>query len=127
MVEKELGLTAGDEGSPLRGALIMGAAFGAAALIPIVPFMLVPVTTAQYGAVVFTALGLFAMGVLKSRWTRRHWLPGCRAVSRSWRWARSRASRVTSSAQCCRCCLGWRASRAKNSRAAIGPAKPADN
>jgi VIT1/CCC1 family predicted Fe2+/Mn2+ transporter len=75
MVEKELGLTAGDEGSPLRGALIMGAAFGAAALIPIVPFMLVPVTTAQYGAVVFTALGLFAMGVLKSRWTRRHWLP----------------------------------------------------
>jgi DNA damage-binding protein 1 len=74
MVEKELGLTR-DEGSPLRGALVMGAAFGLAALVPIMPFVLVPASNAPYVSVVLTALALFAMGVIKSRWTRRHWLP----------------------------------------------------
>jgi VIT1/CCC1 family predicted Fe2+/Mn2+ transporter len=74
MVEKELGLTR-EEGSPLRGALVMGAAFGLAALVPIVPFVAVPASTAQYLSVVLTALALFGMGVIKSRWTRRHWLP----------------------------------------------------
>jgi vacuolar iron transporter family protein len=75
MVEKELGLTSGEDGSPLRGAMIMGAAFGAAALIPIVPFVLVPASIAPYPSVLLTACGLFSMGVIKSRWTRRHWLP----------------------------------------------------
>jgi vacuolar iron transporter family protein len=74
MVEKELGLTR-DEGSPLRGALVMGAAFGSAALVPIVPFLFVPAGMAQYASILLTGLALFAMGVLKSRWTRRHWLP----------------------------------------------------
>jgi VIT1/CCC1 family predicted Fe2+/Mn2+ transporter len=75
MVEKELGLSPGDEGSPLRGALIMGGAFGAASLIPILPFLFLPVSVAQYASVVLTGLALFAMGVIKSRWTQRHWLP----------------------------------------------------
>jgi len=75
MVEKELGLTSGEIGSPLRGAIIMGAAFGSASLIPILPFLIVPASTAEWGSVVFTGLALFGMGVLKSRWTRRHWLP----------------------------------------------------
>jgi len=74
MVEKELGLTR-EGGTPLRGAIVMGAAFGLAALVPILPFVVVPATTAQYLSVVLTALALLAMGVIKSRWTRRHWLP----------------------------------------------------
>jgi VIT1/CCC1 family predicted Fe2+/Mn2+ transporter len=75
MVEKELQLSPGDEGSPLRGALVMGGAFGTAALVPILPFMLLSAGLASYVSVVLTGLALFAMGVLKSRWTRRHWLP----------------------------------------------------
>jgi len=75
MVEKELGLTAGDSGSPLRGAAIMGVAFGAASLIPIVPFVIVATPAAEFGSIAFTGFGLFGMGVIKSRWTRRHWLP----------------------------------------------------
>jgi len=74
MVEKELGLTR-EEGSPLRGALVMGGAFGSASLIPIVPFLLVPANGAHIVSVLLTGLALFAMGVIKSRWTRRHWLP----------------------------------------------------
>jgi vacuolar iron transporter family protein len=75
MVEKELGLTGGEEGSPLRGALIMGGAFGLGSLLPIIPFLTVPVSLAQYISIGVTGLGLFVMGVVKSRWTRRHWLP----------------------------------------------------
>jgi predicted membrane protein (TIGR00267 family) len=75
MVEKELHLSPGDEGSPIRGALVMGGSFGMAALVPILPFMLLTANVAQYCSVILTGLALFAMGVLKSRWTRRHWLP----------------------------------------------------
>ncbi len=74
MVEKELGLTR-DEGSPLRGALVMGASFGTASLVPILPFLFVPASGAHYVSVLLTVVALFGMGVIKSRWTRRHWLP----------------------------------------------------
>lgn len=75
MVEKELGLVVDGGESPLRGAAIMGASFGLAALVPILPYLLLPVAVAVYASVLLTGLALFAMGVLKSRWTRRHWLP----------------------------------------------------
>jgi VIT1/CCC1 family predicted Fe2+/Mn2+ transporter len=75
MVEKELLLTPGGFGNPVRGAIVMGAAFGLAALVPILPFVLLQVDVAQYVAITVTVLALFAMGVIKSRWTRRHWLP----------------------------------------------------
>ncbi|MBI2755620.1 MAG: VIT1/CCC1 transporter family protein [Chloroflexi bacterium] len=75
MVEKELGLAPEDDGSPLRGALVMGAAFAVAALVPLLPYLLLPLATAVWTAVLLTGLALFCMGVLKSRWTRRHWLP----------------------------------------------------
>jgi len=74
MVEKELGLIVEDGEHALRGALVMGASFGVAALVPILPYLLLPVGLAVYASVVCTGLALFAMGVLKSRWTRRHWL-----------------------------------------------------
>jgi len=74
MVEKELGLVVEGNDHALRGALVMGASFGLAALVPILPYLLLPVGLAIYASVVCTGLALFAMGVIKSRWTRRHWL-----------------------------------------------------
>jgi len=75
MVEKELGLTAEhSEGSPAQGALVMGVSFGVGSLIPIVPYLFLPVRTAIFGSVVATGLVLFGIGVLKSRWTRRDWM-----------------------------------------------------
>jgi VIT1/CCC1 family predicted Fe2+/Mn2+ transporter len=74
MVEKELGLTGGHaEGTPLQGALIMGAAFGLGAVVPIVPYLLLGLEAAVYASVAATAAVLFGIGVVKSRWTRRHW------------------------------------------------------
>jgi predicted membrane protein (TIGR00267 family) len=74
MVEKELGLAVEADANALRGAIVMGASFGIAALVPILPYLLFPVGTALYFSVGLAAGLLFAMGVVKSRWTRRGWL-----------------------------------------------------
>jgi vacuolar iron transporter family protein len=73
MVEKELGLSVEDDGNAVRGALVMGAAFGVGGLVPILPYLFVGGIGAVYSSVGLAALALFAMGVLKSRFTRRHW------------------------------------------------------
>ena len=75
MVEKELGLTGDDaEGSPMQGAMIMGASFGIGAMVPVIPYLLLPIGTAIWGALFATGGVLFGIGVLKSRWTQRPWL-----------------------------------------------------
>ena len=75
MVEKELGLTGEHtEGSPFQGALVMGAAFGAGALVPVLAFLILPLEIAAWAAIIASGSVLFGIGVLKSRWTRRSWL-----------------------------------------------------
>lgn len=75
MVEKELGLAVEpEEGSPLQGALFMGGAFGLGSIPPILPHLLLTGTVAVIGSVVATLAVLFAIGVIKSRWTHRSWL-----------------------------------------------------
>ena len=73
MVEKELGLSVDDDGNALRGALVMGAAFGLGGLVPILPYLFLGAQTAVYVSVGLAALTLFGMGAIKSRFTRRHW------------------------------------------------------
>jgi VIT1/CCC1 family predicted Fe2+/Mn2+ transporter len=74
MVEKELGLTLEEaHGSPSRGALIMGVAFGVGAAVPIVPYLLLTPGLATVVSVLATGAVLFAIGAVKSRWTRRQW------------------------------------------------------
>jgi len=75
MVEKELGLAFDEDAKPLRGAIVMGASFGLAALVPILPYLFLPVAGALWISVLLSGAMLFAMGALKSRWTGRHWLP----------------------------------------------------
>lgn len=72
MIEKELGLTDEAEGSPLQGALIMGAAFGIGAAVPIIPYVFLSVAAAVPVSIVATGAVLFAIGVAKSRWTQRN-------------------------------------------------------
>ena len=75
MVEKELGLIVEpEEGSPLQGALVMGAAFGLGAIVPIVPHLFLVNGAAVITSVVLTLGVLFGIGVVKSRWTHRSWL-----------------------------------------------------
>jgi VIT1/CCC1 family predicted Fe2+/Mn2+ transporter len=74
MVEKELGLTVDDDAHVLRGALIMGVAYGIAGFVPLLPYFFLNVHTAVYVSVSLAAVTLFGMGVVKSRWTGRGWL-----------------------------------------------------
>jgi VIT1/CCC1 family predicted Fe2+/Mn2+ transporter len=72
MVSKELGITVDARaGSPLQAALLMGAAFGLGAMVPVVPFLALPVGAALAVSVALTGLVLFGIGAVKSRWTRR--------------------------------------------------------
>lgn len=71
MVEKELGIDLVEGRNAFQGALVMGASFGLAALIPVIPYLILPVSTAIWASVVLTAVVLFTIGVVKSRWTLR--------------------------------------------------------
>jgi VIT1/CCC1 family predicted Fe2+/Mn2+ transporter len=72
MVEKELGLVIDETHGALQGAAIMGAAFGLAAIVPLIPYVLLPIGIAFYGSVSLSAIVMFAIGVVKSRWTKRN-------------------------------------------------------
>ena len=72
MVEKELGIDLVEGRNALQGAVLMGASFGLAALVPVIPYLILPVGTAIWGAIVLTAAVLFTIGAIKSRWTLRN-------------------------------------------------------
>jgi vacuolar iron transporter family protein len=72
MVSRELGIQVDEQnGGPLQGALLMGAAFGLGAAVPIIPFLVLPVGTALPAAIVLAGVVLFGIGVVKSRLTKR--------------------------------------------------------
>jgi len=65
MVARELGIQVDEQGgSVLRGALFMGTAFGLGALVPILPFLLMPIAMALPVAVVATGLVLFGITLI---------------------------------------------------------------
>lgn len=69
MVEKELGITEGGYGA-LQGAVIMGTSFGLAAAVPVLPYLLLPLSVAVPASIALAAAVLFGIGVFKSRFTR---------------------------------------------------------
>ena len=74
MVEKELSLTVEESGgSPLQGALVIGAAFGLGSIAPILPHLVATGGAAVIASVALTLAVLFGIGVVKSRWTHRSW------------------------------------------------------
>ena len=69
-VEKEFGVAIEEaQGSPLQGAAVMGVAFGFGALAPILPYLLLSGGAAVFVSILATAAVLFAIGVVKTRWT----------------------------------------------------------
>src|SRR5262245_8046709 len=63
----ELGLAPQRLGTPVRDAFVMAAAFGGAALIPLLPFLAGRAMPALMVSAALTLLALFAVGVVKSR------------------------------------------------------------
>ena len=71
LVEKELGISPDDTSSPVKDGLAMGFSFILAALVPIVPHMVLDGGTAIVVAVAVSLLGLFVLGVGKGRLVQR--------------------------------------------------------
>lgn len=67
MVEKELGITVEAGPGALQGAFILAATFAVASCIPIAPFFFLPVGTAAAVSVTLSAIAMFILGVVKSR------------------------------------------------------------
>lgn len=77
MVAKELGIVHDESetsGSPLRGAVVMGSAFAAGAIVPLAPFAVLEGRDGVAVATLATAVVLFLIGAAKTRWTSRGWL-----------------------------------------------------
>lgn len=69
MVEKELGISVAEGRNALQGALVMGAAFGLASIVPIVAYLFIEPSRAFVVSMALSLVTLFAVGVVKSRWT----------------------------------------------------------
>jgi VIT1/CCC1 family predicted Fe2+/Mn2+ transporter len=71
MVEKELGLVIDEGPGALQGALVMGGSFGLASLVPILPYVFLPIQVAPAASIVLCAVVVFGIGAVKTRWTKR--------------------------------------------------------
>ena len=71
LVEKELGISTEETGSPVKDAVVMGLAFITGAAIPLVPHFFLTGSTAIGVSVGATLAGLFALGLLKGRIVER--------------------------------------------------------
>ena len=71
LVEKELGISTEDTTSPVKDAMVMGAAFISGAAIPLVPHFFLTGGQAIGISVGATLAGLFALGMLKGRIVER--------------------------------------------------------
>ena len=65
----------GDKVSPLGHALWMFVADLFAALVPVMPFALLPIATARYVSIACTAIVLIALGIGRAKIGRRRLLP----------------------------------------------------
>src|SRR2546430_3331125 len=72
MVEKELGLTVDEVGSPLQGALILSAAFALAAPAPTTPSFFLPRPVALVTAIAVSAVAMVFLRVAESPLTLPH-------------------------------------------------------
>ena len=71
MIEKELGLSAEVTTNPVKDALVMGVAFIAGAIIPVLPYFFDDGGIAIVASVAATLVALFALGMLKGRIVRK--------------------------------------------------------
>jgi len=73
MAHKELGISPAALEEPLGNAFVMGTAYVAGGLVPVVPYLLLPVHAAMPIAVGGTLAVLFLFGGLKGRLVRQSW------------------------------------------------------
>jgi vacuolar iron transporter family protein len=71
LIEKELGISPEETTNPIKDALVMGASFIIAALIPIIPYLFLDGIPAIEVSVAGALIGLFVLGMGKGRLVQR--------------------------------------------------------
>lgn len=69
MMAQEHRLLPSDRGTAARSGLVVGLAAIGGSLIPLIPFLILPIGASMAAAVVLTGLALFAVGIKKARLT----------------------------------------------------------
>ena len=72
MMAEEHQLSPVDRGTAMKAAWVVGLSAVIGSLVPILPFVFLPVSTSMWMSVLVTALGLFAIGFYKARVTVGH-------------------------------------------------------
>lgn len=70
MMKEELGLFADRLGNPWQAGALSGFAFVLGSLFPVLPFIFLDVTNGLYGSIIATGTAMFAVGVIKARFTK---------------------------------------------------------
>ena len=70
MMKEELGLIEDGYENPVKSAIIVGISAIAGSVVPLIAFLLMPVSSAVVGSVIFSILILFLVGVTKAKITR---------------------------------------------------------
>ena len=73
---EELGLAPEELGSPVKAGVLCGASFGLAAIVPILPFVFptLSCTNALTISIIATLITLFAVGAMKTIFSRKNWV-----------------------------------------------------
>ncbi len=71
MAVHELGIVRNEEEKPIRNGLIMGISYIVGGLIPLVSYIVLPISSATVSSIVFTGIGLFILGVGMTKFTKR--------------------------------------------------------
>ena len=72
VIEKELGLSLDEVSVPWKDAVVMGISFLLGTAVPILPYLMINGPSVVAISIAATGLGLFAMGVGKSRFTKKN-------------------------------------------------------
>lgn len=73
MAHKELGIFPGAQEAPLSNAAVMGTAYVAGGLVPVLPYLLLSVHAAMPVSIAGTLTALFCFGGLKGRLVKQSW------------------------------------------------------
>jgi VIT1/CCC1 family predicted Fe2+/Mn2+ transporter len=73
LLTEELDLAPKDSVNPVSSALLVGFSAVVGSIIPLLPFLVLPVTTAMVASVLLSIIVLFAAGAYKTRYTVGNW------------------------------------------------------
>lgn len=73
MAHKELGISPARLEEPFSNAVVMGVAYVIGGSVPVLPYLVLPVSSGLPISIAMTMLGLFALGGLKGRLVNQRW------------------------------------------------------